>query len=172
MLLPMHGAFVSVPTGDAGTAATLNVMRRLAIEGSAHPAVRERATGIVLGVGGNQRSLQARLIRQWVEDHTVFLRDPTHVEALHTAEAMLRQIDSRGVAQVDCDDVAVLTAALGGAIGLKARFVVVGFQSPNAPFAHVWTELRGSQSWVPVDPTRPVQGLSGVPISRAAQMEV
>lgn len=149
-------------------------MRRLAINAAVQPAVREVGARIVLGVPGMDGTLQAKVIREWIADHVEFLRDPYGVEALHEPVVMLRAILTRGVVQVDCDDVAILAAALGRTIGLRARFVTVGFNSPTAPFRHVWTELADprAQVWVDVDVTRPAQGLSALPISRSYVVEV
>ncbi len=70
-------------------------------------------------------------------------------------------IDKYGEEHVDCDDAAILAAGLGKAVGLLARFVLVGFRSSRAPFSHVWTELRSPTGgpWVEMDVTRSVQRL-------------
>jgi hypothetical protein len=83
------------------------------------------------------------------------LSDPSGVELLHDPVLLLEDIRERGQARGDCDDVAVLGAALGGAMGLSARFVVVGFRGPNEPFEHVWTELYDGTTWRELDVTRP-----------------
>lgn len=174
MLRAMRASFFSIPGGDQGTRATLAHMRRLVSSGAVTPLVRTAAASIVRGIPGMDGTLQAKTIREWIADHVDFLRDPYAVEALHEPAVMLRAILTRGVAQVDCDDVAILAAALGRSIGLRARFVVVGFNSPKAPFRHVWAELADPRAvmWVDMDVTRPAQGLSALPISRSIYVEV
>ncbi|MGH3589542.1 MAG: transglutaminase domain-containing protein [Pseudonocardiaceae bacterium] len=113
-------------------------------------------------------------MREWVEAHTEFLRDPDGAEMLHGPSWQIQTVLTQGRVYVDCDDVAMLAAALGKAIGLRARFVVVAFSSPNAPFRHVWTELspRPTPQWVEVDVTRPAQGLPFNLITRSIALEV
>ena len=161
----------SIPGGDAGTHATLDVMRALAHSQSATPIVRQTAIGIVRGVAGTSTALQARLIREWIESRVLFMPDPLGTELLHEPAALISHIHKEGIVHVDCDDVALLAATLGRSIGLRARFVAVSF-SPKAPYSHVWTELAAGQRWMPVDPTRPMQGLAGLKIARTQIMEV
>jgi transglutaminase-like putative cysteine protease len=150
-----------LPDGDPQqTVAAVHVMRQLAIAGEMSPLVREQAAFIVAGLGRDQLTM-AGAIAGWVEQHTRFLYDPLHFEAFTPADQTIAIIDARGLAQMDCDDVAILTAALGLSVGLRARFVVVSFYAPDAPYEHVWAELSDSAglSWVPSDPSRPVLGL-------------
>lgn len=141
-------------------------MRQLAIAGEMSPLVREQAAFIVAGLGRDQLNF-AGAIAGWVEQHTRFLYDPLHFEAFTPADDTIALIDARGLAQVDCDDVAILTAALGLSVGLRARFVVVSFYTPTAPYEHVWAELSDAVGavWIPSDPSRPVMGLP--PMGRA-----
>jgi len=85
-----------------------------------------------------------------------------------------RSAGQRGVAQVDCDDVAMLGAALGKAVGLRARFVAVAFGPRGAPYRHVWAELgpRTNNVWLDMDTTRPAQGLPMHLISRVMTKDV
>jgi len=172
---PMYGSSsYLIPGGDAGTRTTLETMRTLAHIQSAHPVVRQTAVGIVRGVAGTSAALQARLIRDWVESRVLFLPDPLGTELLHEPSALIVHIYKEGVAHVDCDDVALLAATLGRSIGLRTRYVAVGF-SPQSPYQHVWAELAspsGAPRWLPVDPTRPMQGLAGLQVARTQIMEV
>lgn len=163
----MRVSLMGIPSGDAGTYRTLAIMRRVAKAGAINPIVRQTAVDITYGLGANPTA-QARTIRTWLEQNTAFQRDPYGVEAIHTPEAMIRQVLTRGRTSVDCDDVAVLAASLGLTLGLKARFVTVGFNSPNAPYAHVWAELADPRRnvWVECDITRPAQGIVAAAVQR------
>ncbi len=159
----------SIPLGDAGTFDTLKMMAKIADFYAATPIVRDLATSIVRDLNPRDYTGHAEAIRQWAADHIVFLRDPRGTELLHTPRWILREIARHGVARVDCDDAATMTAALGKSIGLKARFVVVGFQNKRAPFAHVWTELAspiGVPEWIEQDVTRTAQRLPWSMVSR------
>ncbi len=159
----------SIRLGDAGTFDTLAMMRKIADFYAATPIVRDLATSIVKGLNPRDYQGHAEAIREWAARNIVFLRDPRGTELLHTPRWIIREIARNGVARVDCDDAATMTAALGKSIGLKARFVVVGFQHKRAPFAHVWTELAspvGEAEWIEQDVTRTAQRLPWSMVSR------
>ena len=170
----MYGGYVtSIPNGDVGTSETLARMTALVRTASLHPLVRRQAVEIVQDAAGIDDRLKARLIRDWVDSRTIFMPDPYGAELLHSPDAVVAHILTDGIAHVDCDDVAMLSAALGRSVGLRARFVAVGF-SPDGPFRHVWAELGSPRAsfWLPVDPTRPMQGLNGLAVQRSLQVEV
>lgn len=170
----MPSTTLPLPLGDLGTALTLLTMRGMVGIEYLLPIVRLTAADIVAGLDGKDGREQALAIREWLDVHVEFLRDPENVEMLHGPAWQIKQIlRGPGIVQVDCDDVAMLGAALGKAIGLRARFVVVGF-APNKPFRHVWSELspRGNEAWIDMDVTRPVQGLPTNRIRRAFTMNV
>jgi hypothetical protein len=163
-----------LPGSDFGVYLTLSTMRGMVYREFMNPLVRLTAADIVSGLNGQDGAEQARAIRDYLEIHTEFLRDPDGVEMLHGPVWQVQQIRARGVVQVDCDDVAMLGAALGKAVGLRARFVVVGFDSPKAPYRHVWAELspRSRPQWIDMDVTRPAQGLAFNRIARVLTKEV
>lgn len=163
-----------LPASDFGTFLTLAQMRGMVWREYMTPLVRLTATDIVAGYSSHGTE-QADAIRDYLSMHTEFLRDPDNVEMLHGPVWQLQQIRQRGVVQVDCDDVAMLSAALGKAVGLRARFVVIAFDQPGAPFRHVFTELgqrSANMKWVDMDVTRPAQGLPFNRISRALTKDV
>lgn len=171
----MRASLSFLPDGDAGTAATLDRMAAMARRAALDPVIRQAAASAVRGMPGDWGTQHALILRDWMTARTAFLADPLYAEALHDPEWMVRQILTRGLVSVDCDDIAMLAAAMGLSIGLRARFVTVGFTSPNASYSHVWAELATAASrpcWVPVDPTRPVRGLDRLPITRRHAMEV
>ena len=165
-----YGIYALSP-GDDGTHQTLARMRQLAVDGAVTPTIRRVAARLVLGVEADP-AWHARMIRDFIESHTQFLADPSVAEALTPPADLVMDCLRNGIAQVDCDDVAMLTAALGMSIGLRARFVVVAFHSPNAPFAHVWTDLgdAAGQQWWSVDPNRHEQAFHA--ISRMHTLEL
>ncbi len=164
-----------LPSSDLGTMFTLSAMRGLVYREFMSPAVRLLATDIVRGIGGKDGEAQAHAIREFLEQHTEFLRDPDGVEMIHGPVWQVQQILSRGLVQVDCDDVAMLAAALGKSIGLRARFIAAAFVDKNAPYRHVWAEIGPRTvppTWIDMDVTRPAQGLPFGYISRLLPMDV
>lgn len=147
-----------IPAGDAGTRATVARMVQIARTRSLAPAIRATAVTILRGVGGRDQLAQARLLRDWVSTRMLFLPDPTLAEGLHDPLEMLQGIARHGIVRVDCDDVAMMTAALALSVGLHARFVVVAV-APGRHYSHVWAEIGSGEQWVTVDPTRPARGV-------------
>lgn len=164
-----------LPASDFGTHLTLAAMRGMVVREFMNPTVRLVATDVVRGIGGKDGVEQAHAIRDFLEQHTEFLRDPDGVEMLHGPVWQLQQILSRGVVQVDCDDVAMLGAALAKAVGLRARFMAAAFLDPKSPYRHVWAEIgprTAPPTWIELDVTRPAQGLPFGYISRLLPVEV
>lgn len=85
-----------------------------------------------------------------------FVADPVRDELLHDPVLLLERIGRDGFATGDCDDVATLGATLGESVGLPARFIVLGFDDPGAPFGHVYAEILAGTRWVELDTTRQI----------------
>ncbi len=148
----LYGSYF-IPTGDAGTIATLDKMREVAAASALSWNVRDVAAQLLQG-SDRDPMLHATLLGNWVIQHTEFLPDPSNAEAILVPDDALRLIARDGIVQCDCDDVAVLAAALGMSVGLRARLVAVAFDPSGAPFAHVWTDLGdpSGHQWLTVDP--------------------
>lgn len=170
--------------GDAGVEDTVAAMSELIRAGSVDPIVRGQAIAIVKRVAVRDYDAQVQAIRKWVSDHTVFLRDPTAAELLHAADLMVRSIHENADTKihVDCDDVAILSGALGMSVGLLCQIHVVSFITSKpparffglvdtpAPYEHVWAELStpvGLPRWADMDTTRQSQGVDPSLIERS-----
>lgn len=151
----LQASFGEIGTGQAAGLDAVHRMRQLVQAQYALPLVRETAAAIVRGTGTDSE-LQVDRLRTWLTRTVGFLRDPYQVEGLHTPEALLTLLGARGYLEVDCDDVAILGAALGLAIGLRARFVLLG---ADGAYEHVWAELADPDGgpWFELDITRPYQ---------------
>lgn len=146
-LIPIGQGF----TGTASTVAQIAQRARVAArEAWARPAA-------AMVVGKPRSALQAaRSLRRWLSASVMFQADPLGVELLRTPRAMMEEWITEGVTFGDCDDVAALGAALGLALGMPARLVILAF-TPKGPFEHVYTELQADGHWVELDTTRPAQ---------------
>lgn len=164
--------FVPAP-GDTGTYNSLSKMKVFARRSAVHPLVRQTAVKIVEGAPDNDGQFHARLIRDWIEKNTRFLPDPSIAEAFYLPQGVIAEVLTGKVARIDCEDVAMLAAALGMAIGLRARYNVVAF-SPKGPYSHVWTDLASpyKRQWTQMDVTRPSQAFFGLPMYRQYTTEV
>lgn len=160
--------------GDPGVHQTLAAMRQLVISEAPSIPVRTLAARIVARLPPRNGTAHAVAIRRFLSKRVKFLRDPFGTELLHGPAWLATRILTDGAVQVDCDDTAVLAAALGRAVGLRSRFTVVGFFSPKNPYRHVYAELSDptESTWVEQDVTRPAQGLADAIIARRLTVDV
>lgn len=147
--------FEALPVGDAGTYRTVDAMRVLTRAAQSNDTVRRFGESLAGGSGSlAQRALR---LRDWLDHHFLFVRDPHDVELLTTPAEQLRQIADMGAARGDCDDVAVLGAALARAGQLPVRYVLYGFGVPPTTFSHIFAEIPTPDGVVDLDVTRPAQ---------------
>lgn len=129
-------------------------MRALVRASVTDPEVVGTAARIAGWAGVRDTYDQAQAVRTWLAGRFRFVRDPVDVELLREPRVLLRGISVDGYAFGDCDDAAVLAAALCMAVGLPVRFVVVAFgRVPLAPYRHVYTEAYTSRGWTELDVT-------------------
>ena len=145
----------TIPDGDAGTFATLQMMEAIVQRSYHTPLVQAWAAEIVQGADDPVAAVRAYL--ESVLDFT--FDDPTR-EELYTPERMQEMINTTGALSVDCDDIAIVSAALAGSLGLPVRFVAIGVDK-GGPYTHVFTEVQQPQGlgWENVDVSRPWQNL-------------
>ncbi len=156
-----------IPWGDQGTKAVIKRMVGFARSGSVHPIVRNVAVDILHseGIEGRDSTSQLLAIRDWLDSNVEFMRDPSGAELVQTPARMIADLTDPArpsILRIDCDDAAVLAAAIGKAMGLRARFVGVGFVSERGPIRHIWTELSAPSGplaarWSDMDVTRQAQ---------------
>ncbi len=152
-----------IPYGFRGSVATLARMRSVVRASLRQEPVIRTATRIVMWQGQRDQEAQAHAIRDYLASVFRFVPDPRGVETLRTPLYQLREIHDVGAVAGDCDDAAILGAALGMAVGIAASFRVVRFR-PGADYAHVFTILTPRAGGaIDLDVTKPAQG-AAVPI--------
>lgn len=154
-----------IPYGFQGSVATLKRMRAVVRASLTQEPVIRTAARIAMFEQPRDQGSQAMAIRDYLVSVFRFVPDPKGVETLRTPLYQLREIHELGAVAGDCDDAAILGAALGLAVGIPAYFRVLKFR-PGADFAHVFTILtpRGSGA-IDLDVTKPDTG-AAVPIER------
>ena len=73
-------------------------------------------------------------------------------EIVRTPGFMVQDYESLGYIEGDCDDIAVLVAALLRSLGKKVRLTAIQSQSPDE-YDHVFTEVQTNEGWLPIDIT-------------------
>lgn len=142
-----------LPAGDAGTQVTLQIMRGLVLADA--PLLRAAAAPI-LGVGTVRDQVGA--LRRWLLRAIRFQHDPDGIELLKAPAYQLASIEDASDGRGDCDEIAMLGAALAIAGGMKARFVVLRFD-PQGPYEHVYTEVQTPAGWAELDTSKELQRL-------------
>lgn len=159
--------------GDTQTAATLDIMAAAARAAATQPSVVRLATDLVRHVIPENRVTHWQRVRAWLMEHTHYLTDPEGVPGTEVVRApayLLAEVRQFGAARGDCDDVATLGAALGLALGMRVRFVVVAFAG-QPYYSHVYAELETPQGWGDLDVQRPRGGMLPA-VTRSAVLEV
>jgi len=132
--------------GAEGTAQTLRLMRRLAIQYKKAPLIRETALSLVSRLRPKDWTGEIRALFEYTRDHIRYVRDIRGMETVQTPPVTLE------LEAGDCDDKSTLLASLLESIGHPSRFVAVGYAGPGV-YSHVYVEARIGSRWMPLDPT-------------------
>lgn len=155
----VHAATVTsrwIPPGPVGTSVTVSHLIGMVKRARANPSFRARAVSLVRGCGGRDLGCQLITLRAWLQSRYRFVRDPYGVELVHGPEYQLAMIDRQGFFEGDCDDAAVLAAALSAALGFRTRFRLLGFYNLRI-WSHIYAEALGPNGWFEFDITRPAR---------------
>lgn len=151
---------VRVRGGDGGTLDDLEQMVRLTNSGLTNPLVVGAARTLAVNSAPlRDQRRQAIGIRAWLMADFKFVDDPVGLELLRDPENMLREYFNTGRVIGDCDEAAILGAALGKCVGIPAMFTVLAFREldgGSGMFSHVFASLltdRGES--VSLDVTKP-----------------
>jgi transglutaminase-like putative cysteine protease len=127
-----------IPNGEAGAQRTVDQMVQLAKDAVRDPQqkIREAAGRII---GNSSWVEQARKLQEWVATNIRYVRDPTEVELVQTPQYTLQQ------RMGDCDDQAVLLAAMLDSVGHPARFIAIGLN--GQPLSHVMVQTLIGTQW-------------------------
>ena len=146
---------LNIPTGTEGLRYKLQRLRGMVREACADPQWRQWCATIVRHAPEKDWDAEARAVSQFVR-RVRYTRDPVGVE-LFTEPRTLAGMVERGEAFGDCDDAALLGAAMLEAVGHPTRFVVGGHRGPmggQPAWAHIWLEWRHPRrGWQALDDT-------------------
>ncbi len=133
--------------GDNAIIATIRAMQALVYGrgGVKSPDVRVAALEAVKGVERGQAEIES--VFNWVKEHIEFRGE--HAETLQEPRVTLQ------LGAGDCDDHAMLLAALLASLGYRTRFRTVATASAPDEFSHVYAEVedKKTKQWIPVDTT-------------------
>jgi transglutaminase-like putative cysteine protease len=134
-----------IPNGDAGIAATIAKMRSLVggVKGVMSLTVRQKTLEAVRGVERGQSEIDA--VFHWIKDNIEFRGE--HGETLQSPEATLN------FGAGDCDDQAMLAAAMLNSLGFVTRFKTIALDDSPDELSHVYIEVMDHGQWTSLDPT-------------------
>ena len=147
-----------------GTDQTVAKMLEYALgkEGEQNIKVRQWSEQIIRHVAPKDYLSEILALRHWATSPWIrYTNDAAHVEQIKTPYRALLELEQTGATLLDCDDIALLLAALGMSVGREASYVVVGFDSPivlrpGMPpvYTHVFCRMREprSRTWIVCDP--------------------
>lgn len=138
----MEIARLSIPHGEAGTEATVQVMRAMIEDGKRDQVVRQLAERILRRYNVPRYRYVAELasLHDWVRRNVRYTKDPHEVEYIQTPRRLLQ------TRMGDCDDMAVLLGSLSEVVGHPVGIKVVS-RDLNRNFHHVYpvAEIDGHE---------------------------
>ena len=138
--------------GVWGAKQTLAEMKRLVIE--AIQAQTPRTLALSLIGSGSIRNPQifVEILKRWVLMRVTIIDE--FEELLISPLIMISEIDQTGQSAGDCDDVAMLAAAILSSIGARTR-LQARFPQPDGSFSHVFCQYQFPEEtdWFDFDPT-------------------
>jgi len=136
-----------IADGTAGTSQTLARMAELTRQAQLDPIVRTAALRL-WPASGKPVEFGAQ-VRAWVRRNVRYVGE--FYETLTPPDWMLHQMESGGRAFGDCDDMAMLAAALIACLGFPVRFTAVKPEG-SGDYVHVFAEMNDGPNWYMVDP--------------------
>jgi len=130
----------NIPSGEAGTAATLRLMVGLVTQYRASPLVRVTAQRLVSDCPSRDALCQVKALHAFVRDRIKYLPDVRNVETLQTPDYTLQEGSG------DCDDHATTLCCLLEAIGKQTRFAAIAVR--NGQFSHVSGQVLLGTRWL------------------------
>ena len=142
---PSRARVQSIPSGAAGTLATLKLMRGIVRKAKTNLLIRETALAIVQRLPEKRWKLEINAVFRFVRDRIRYVGD---IQGLETIATPMKTLE---YGQGDCDDKCVLLASLLIAINHPARFIALAFH--GQAFSHVLVETRLGGNWIPLEST-------------------
>jgi len=158
---------MEIPSGEAGTKKTLEVMRTAVRQGMKDPAILPIARLIVSDAPEKDQWAEAVRLFYYMKHGIRYVKDPYDLEGVLFPRTTL------SIGSGDCDDQTVAFCALAMSIGMPARFCAVKLAGKDQ-YSHVYPELLINNAWLPFELTlkRAVPGVPYAEPSEKMRMEV
>ncbi len=92
-------------------------------------------------------------VRNWAAENIRYTNDQLHVEMVKTPQTLVEEVQQRGVAVGDCDDIACLIGCMHLCLGREAQLLPVGFGAIGH-LSHVFERCKEPRTgmWIVCDP--------------------
>lgn len=142
----------NLAAGREGALQTLNEMKRLIIEAIHTQEPRYKAIELLRVEWVAEPEMFVHAILLWILTHVDIVDE--FEEVLISPLIMIREIDRNGRTAGDCDDVAMLSAALLASVGAMTQLCAC-FPNGDGSFAHVFTRYKFPRQaeWMDFDAT-------------------
>jgi transglutaminase-like putative cysteine protease len=143
---PVPSVLLCIPEGEAGTRATLAVMRQLVRTYSRDAGVRTLALRLTRGIPQYDPVGEVAALHGFARDAITYREDIEDTETVQTPVYTLQE------GAGDCDDKVTLLCTLLTCLGYKTCFFAVGF---GGPYEHVLAGVRMGTRWLPMETVIP-----------------
>jgi len=132
----------------------LEIASKLVTKYTGRDDIRELALKITRGIRKNSNTglpdlrntgQVAEALYRWMTRNINYVRDPWNIERIQSPDVTLRQKAG------DCDDHAILSAALLQSLGIQTGFRIVS--RTGRTYDHIYTVFRSSEGWKSFDTT-------------------
>lgn len=153
----MNYRLSAIPSGVAGTDATVEEIARLVTYDLQRPQLRLLATRVLnhAHIRSKDHLEEAKRLYRFVVQRVRYQKDPVGLETVQSPTATLT------IGAGDCDDLSGLLAGLAMAVGIPARLRVVGYSEDD--LVHIFPELLIGHRWYSADATEPGHGFGWRP---------
>lgn len=149
---------IPLPPGDAGTRATIQVIRAIIHDSDRRGLVQQLSQAIAREVPALQDNAarkinMLRYLYAWLQKHVTFMPDTFGKEQLRHVNQIAHELLTNGGAAIDCEDLGMLGAAIARCWGFRTAIIAVGRQR-SRPYEHCYfgVELGGRDQLFPMDP--------------------
>jgi transglutaminase-like putative cysteine protease len=142
--------------GEEGIKETLVAMRKLVFASDDNRIIKEKARKLIAGISPSDFRGQIEAIFRWVQKKMSYVRDYRGVEELTRPDRIVYNLDNNiETHSSDCDDFAMVLAALLRSIGFTTRFEAVAVKtSEGYDHARVAVYSVEDNGWLVLEGTR------------------
>ncbi len=143
--------------GKKGIEDILKKMRELILETDIKDKdriIKSTARKIIKNIDPKNWKGQLKAIFRWVKSNVKYVRDIHGIEELTRPDILLKSVlEGKEIHSSDCDDIAMLLAAMLRSIGFKVRLEAIALKSNKYNHARVAVQNPDNKRWIVLEGT-------------------